>query len=205
VEGIALAGIVRAPCVGCTRETFHDIMHSIPMLNAAGSGHMYETLRCRGCANVSLKDTYFTRTNEPLSITYYPPPISRNRPSWSLWMALEYGEETEQFQELLDEIYKATQNDLPRLAMMGVRALLEQVMIAKVGDGGTFVQNLKGFHEAGYISVVQFDVLTKVLDAGHAVMHRGFAPKKGAFRYGNRRNGRNTCCTLCTQPGREEP
>jgi hypothetical protein len=93
-------------------------------------------------------------------------------------MSLEYGDETEKFQELLDEIYQATQNNLPRLAMMGVRALLEQVMIAKVGDRGTFVEHLKGFHESGYISVVQFDVLTKVLDAGSAVMHRGFAPEK---------------------------
>ena len=92
-------------------------------------------------------------------------------------MSVEYGEETEQFEELLDEIYKATQNSLPRLAIMGVRALLEQVMIVKVGDRGSFAENLKGFHEAGYVSVVQFDALARILDAGHAVIHRGFAPE----------------------------
>jgi hypothetical protein len=84
----------------------------------------------------------------------------------------------EKFDELLDEIYKATENNLPRLALMGVRALLEQVMISKVRDHGFFREHLKKFHEAGYISTIQFDALDRILDAGHAVIHRGFAPKK---------------------------
>jgi hypothetical protein len=86
---------------------------------------------------------------------------------------------TEKFHDLLEEIYTATQNDLPRLALMGIRALLEQVMILKVGDHRSFRENLKKFHEGGYISVIQFDALDRILDAGHAVIHRGFAPEKG--------------------------
>jgi len=93
-------------------------------------------------------------------------------------MSFAYSLETEKFENLLEEIYIATQNDCPRLAIMGVRAVLEQVMIVKVGDQGTFGGNLKAFADAGYVSVVQYDTLKVILDAGHAVTHRGFSPKK---------------------------
>jgi hypothetical protein len=92
-------------------------------------------------------------------------------------MSLEYGEEPEKFEVLLDEIYKATHNNLPRLAIIGIRAVLEQVMITKVGDHNKFGVNLKAFADAGYISVIQHDSLATILDAGHAVTHRAFAPK----------------------------
>ena len=52
-------------------------------------------------------------------------------------------------------------------------------MILKIGDHGSFGEHLKLFHEAGYVSVIQFDALARILDAGHAVIHRGFAPTKG--------------------------
>jgi hypothetical protein len=39
---------------------------------------------------------------------------------------------------LLNEIYIALQNDCPSLAAMGVRSLLEKVMIAKAGDPRQF-------------------------------------------------------------------
>jgi len=80
---------------------------------------------------------------------------------------------------LLEEIYTATQNNLPRLALMGVRALIKQVMISKVGDHRSFIANLKKFHEAGYVSTIQFDALDRILDTGHAVIHRAFVPERG--------------------------
>jgi hypothetical protein len=50
-------------------------------------------------------------------------------------MAITY-DGTEKFYSLLEEIYIATQNNLPRLAIMGIRALLEHIMIDKVTDQG---------------------------------------------------------------------
>ena len=60
---------------------------------------------------------------------------------------------------------------------MGVRALIEQVMIHKVGDNGSFVKNLDAFQQAGYVSLVQRDALNDILDAGHATIHRAYEPK----------------------------
>jgi hypothetical protein len=44
--------------------------------------------------------------------------------------------------DLLTEIYAAVNGGQHRLAAMGIRALLERVMINKVGDQGTFRGNL---------------------------------------------------------------
>ena len=59
---------------------------------------------------------------------------------------------------------------------MGIRALLEQVMIAKVGDIRGFNKKLDAFQEAGFISSLQRDAMRATLDVGDAAMHRAFKP-----------------------------
>jgi hypothetical protein len=59
---------------------------------------------------------------------------------------------------------------------MGIRALLEQVMISKVGDGGSFQEQLEAFEKAGYISFIQRDAMKATLEVGHAAMHRAYTP-----------------------------
>jgi hypothetical protein len=49
-------------------------------------------------------------------------------------------------------------------------------MISKVGDQGTFGDNLDKFNKEGYISLRQRDALTALLEVGHAIAHRGFNP-----------------------------
>jgi Domain of unknown function (DUF4145) len=75
------------------------------------------------------------------------------------------------------EIYQTVFDGHFRLAIMGVRALIEQVMIHKVGDKGSFLKNLDAFQTAGYVSLVQRDALNDILDAGHATIHRAYEPK----------------------------
>jgi Domain of unknown function (DUF4145) len=60
---------------------------------------------------------------------------------------------------------------------MGIRALIEQMMIHKAGDKGSFAKNLDAFQQAGYVSLVQRDALNDILDAGHATIHRAYEPK----------------------------
>jgi hypothetical protein len=59
---------------------------------------------------------------------------------------------------------------------MGIRALLEQVMIAKIGDVGGFDKKLDAFQKAGFISLIQRDAMRATLDVGDAAMHRAFEP-----------------------------
>jgi hypothetical protein len=79
---------------------------------------------------------------------------------------------------LFDEIYDALRGGQHRLAVMGIRALIEQVMISNVGDSGFFEKNLNAFCEKGYISIKQRDAMGDILNAGHATTHRRFNPKE---------------------------
>ena len=65
---------------------------------------------------------------------------------------------------------------MPALAAMGVRALIEYVMIEHCGDQGSFARNLTTFEAQGYLSKIQREHIGVVLDAGHAAIHRGFTP-----------------------------
>jgi hypothetical protein len=106
--------------------------------------------------------------------TYYPAPMSRKLPAWAsmLWIH----DEGTVVEGLLEEIHKAMQGDMRRLAAMGIRSLLEHVMIFKVGDQGSFVAHLDAFQKGGYISLIQRDALRAILDAGDAATHRSFQP-----------------------------
>ena len=62
------------------------------------------------------------------------------------------------------------------MAALGVRAVLEHVMVSTGGDQGTFPLNLAKFEELGHVSRVQRSRLDTILDAGHAAMHRAYIP-----------------------------
>ena len=75
------------------------------------------------------------------------------------------------------EIYIAVHNDAKSLALMGIRALLEAIMLNAVGNKGTFRKNLEAFREEGFVSKVQESLIEKTLEAGHATIHRKFEPR----------------------------
>jgi len=111
-------------------------------------------------------------------IHYYPSPVSRKEPDW-LFDLMLFGTVGETaLVNLFEEIYATLAGGQLRLAAMGIRSLLEQTMVAKVGDQGSFTKNLDAFHEKGFISLVQRDAMSAILDAAHAVTHRSFSPKK---------------------------
>jgi hypothetical protein len=110
-------------------------------------------------------------------VTYYPSPVPRVLPDWIFDFELGLAGEKEQIiGQLLQEVYAAARGGQYRLAAMGIRSVLEHVMIAKVGDHHKFSENLEQFCKAGYISLMQRDALNESLEAGHAATHRFFNP-----------------------------
>lgn len=77
---------------------------------------------------------------------------------------------------LLIEIDFNLRNDQSALPMMGMRALLDSVMVDRLGDVGGFEAKLKKFAENGYVTKQHADILRKVLEAGNASMHRTYFP-----------------------------
>jgi hypothetical protein len=98
-------------------------------------------------------------------------------PSWANMMRLGFDGKSETvIGSLLHEVHQAVRGNMRRLAAMGIRSLIEHLMVSRVGDLGTFQKNLDVFHEKGYISLVQRDCVRTLLDAGDAATHRAFEP-----------------------------
>jgi hypothetical protein len=177
----------KAHCNKCLGERNHEILHSYrnPWDNSDygiyGEEH-YEFLKCCGCEGVTLRHTnwfseHLDENGNPVpTIYYYPPAIFRPYPSW--FNKLYSTRDTVYLKDLLQEIYIGLQNNTQRIATMGIRALLEFIMIQKVGDKGSFSKNLDEFQSKGHISHIQKNVLSTVLEAGHATMHRSYSPSQ---------------------------
>jgi Domain of unknown function (DUF4145) len=176
----------KAHCNNCSGERNHEVLHSEKTEwddsenawngNFVSGSKTYETLKCCGCENIKLRYTSWFSEDDEDTVNYFPAAIFRRKPDWfdDLW--LELGPEDQFVQRLLKEIYVALQNNLPNLATMGVRSLLEKVMVSKTGDQGSFVKNIAEFEKLGYVSRIQRERLEAILEAGHATIHRTFTP-----------------------------
>ena len=180
--------VAKAPCARCLQETTHKVHYSTEKREVEEENpvvDIYRLLECAGCGAISMEHRWFVdgAGKRDIKSTYYPSPVSRRKPEWLQSWALgvhlwpdEHDEKLSLLFDLIDEIYEAVNAGQHRLATMGIRSLLETIMIAKVGDQGCFRANLQGFRDQGYISAVQYDGMSAVLDAGHATTHRLFKP-----------------------------
>lgn len=147
----------------------------------------YTIFECCGCQNVKFErkesSDYcdFNEHGMVPEITVYPPHTFRQKPEWlsSLTPPFNAGHcfVNQEIIDLINEVYVAIQNGGYRLAIMGIRALIELIMIQEVGDQGAFYKNMNAFQEKGFISKVQKEALGFVLEAGHAAIHRSYKPK----------------------------
>ena len=183
-------------CNNCTGKRQHEVLfhkkftwsEQVSEDFGVDGADTYELLKCCGCNNVQLRHSNWFSEDFDLStgkavlhVKHYPPPTFREKPKWLYTNYLSHNvifipEFKDTIEALISEIYIALQNNAPQLALLGIRALLEAIMIDKVDDRGNFKGNIKEFQKAGYISSKQKEVLEPVLEAGHAAMHRGYKP-----------------------------
>jgi len=179
--------IVKSHCNNCGPERDHDSLHSETsswesVEDSVDGGTEYEMLRCRGCSLISLRATSwnsdcYDEDGRELFVRCYPPSVFRQLPRWHSHLK-DYPEGERIIKELLSEVYISLQNDLRQLAAMGIRSILEHLMVDKVGDKGSFLKNIKAFEDAGFVSAKQREFLEVALEAGHASIHRSFTPSK---------------------------
>lgn len=173
----------KAHCNSCGPNINHEVLHMEETswsddVHPISGGDKYEMVRCLGCENIKLRHTsYFSEADEP-TINYFPPAMFRPHPDWFKDLFLELPLEEDFVEPLLKEIYVALQNNQPRLAAMGVRSLIETIMISKAGDKGTFAKNIAEFEKLGYVSMLQRERIEAILEAGHAAIHRAFKPSR---------------------------
>ena len=182
--------IVKAHCNKCGGERRHELLHSetttwedyIDDHFSIDGGDKFDLIKCCGCELVALRhSSWFSEDTDPdgtpmVKVEQFPPETYRTEPKWVKDLIWSIPIDDNFVGEFIKEIYIALRNNSPRLAVMGIRALLEQVMIDKIGDKGSFKKNLDAFQEAGHISKNQRSTLESVIEAGHAAMHRRFKP-----------------------------
>lgn len=143
----------------------------------------YELLKCAGCEHIVFRhvaihsQNYDDDGNLEEVITYSPPKQVRKKPSLLSTVAggLQFVIK-DVISDLLDEIYVALHSECPRVAAMGIRALIEHVIIDKVGDQGNFQKNLIEFENKGFLSSSEKTILDTALEVGHASIHRDHRP-----------------------------
>ena len=144
----------------------------------------YYMLECCGCEKVHfLHTSWFSENTDEsgdviIDKTYYPSSIFRPTPDWLYQLDREW-----HITKLVQEVYLAIRNDALSLAAMGIRAVIEAIMIDKVDDNGSFSKNLNEFKNKGYISLFQLNNINAALELGHASIHRGFIPEKEQIEF----------------------
>lgn len=173
-------------CNLCMGIRHHSVLHDVIIEHTEDDneeyfyqeGCNYILAACDGCGDISLYMERWSSTQPDNEFTQWPPKRSRREPKWLIDLLLSENIDNPYKFGFLKEVYIALENNTIRLAVIGIRALLEQVMIESVGDQKSFTNNLKAFLDAGFISRVQKEAIEPVIEAGHASMHRGFKATK---------------------------
>jgi hypothetical protein len=139
-------------------------------------------IKCLGCDDVRLKhQSWFSEDMDidgtpNIYTNFYPPSVTRQKPIWQREF-FPFALKLFQLNSLSEEIYDALGVGAYRLATMGIRALVEKIMIDSVGDKGNFEKNISAFFIEGFVAPKQQDIFKNILiEAGHAAMHRNFKP-----------------------------
>lgn len=178
--------ITDEPCNKCYKETKHDVLfvkrekgtEKFDQGFSVDWGIAWTLLQCRGCETVSLKreswnsEDYDEQMSYNITASYFPPRSFREIPSW-----VNESKIPDEVEGLLRELYIALQSGCRAASAMLMRAVFERVMIRKVGDHGTFSKNLAEFEKLGFIGKKQAGLITAMLEAGHASIHRAFVPE----------------------------
>ncbi|STV71198.1 Uncharacterised protein [Klebsiella michiganensis] len=140
-------------CNSCSCETRHSVLFYKKKTDVEegeenellwyGEDNYYFS-ECKGCENITLYiESTYSGMGDDFVTTQFPPKIIRKEPKWlqqidGKFIVIEPSAKIELFRE----IYIALKNNMPRLAIMGVRALLELVMIEKIGDQGVIYKKI---------------------------------------------------------------
>ena len=188
--------IERSDCPQCGPQRRAEVVAFFSVTNQDEASPVYEvvnynTLRCCGCGAIHVRrDAFFSEDEDheqnpvtgewetvlrPTS-TYWPPPKRRRKPTWILQV------EDDVVHRLLDEVYRALNDDLRTLAAMGVRALLDRTFeLAGADPAVGFEEKLKFLTAEGVIGAREKETLTIMTDAGSAASHRGWQPDADAL------------------------
>src|ERR1700683_4646541 len=151
MKGADSSKTVQVHCNSCGQTTEHVVLYEekrefseeVDPGISFEAYDWYRLITCAGCKAVSMEhvsansEDWEPDTGPNYSREYFPPRTFRPTPKW-----LDEPAIPQYVRESLSEIYIAVQNNASSLASMGIRALLEALMVKKVGDQRSFKATL---------------------------------------------------------------
>ena len=172
---------VQVPCIKCSGRTAHEIIVSV---NQSGTEsrysldwwHNYQIIRCKGCKVVSYREVSCTSEDyiqvgeeewEMMeSEKLYPSRIEGRK---------DIGNDILYLPSDLARIYRETVtaliNDLPILAGIGLRAIVETVCKEKNASGSNLYNKMNDLVGQRVVTPVDADILHKVRTLGNSSAH----------------------------------
>jgi hypothetical protein len=185
--------IIKGHCPSCGkgRRAYIRREHVVHTLDDDGTSASDTgmILECCGCGRVYFRrDVWFSewetigvhpitgeqRIEGGVETTYWPAPVTRQRPKW-----LDRIEEADRdLGNLLQEMYTALDNDLRVVSAIAARTVFDRAAeLLGVNRGINFQEKLDSLGANGKISIDEAGTLHVLVDAGSAAAHRGWRPK----------------------------
>jgi hypothetical protein len=171
-------------CNNCDKVTNHSLLASVDEHGEQGVVHWkdtYQILKC-SCGNVTVrKQQWCSEWQEPNSephynYTFLPPRHFRKKPKW-------FSQLDQKLIDVLDEVYAALQHGLYYVATVGIRTVLDMVMVDKVKDIGENEDKYAALLAKGIVTENQLDLLKVAIEAGNAAAHRGYRPSADDLKH----------------------
>lgn len=169
---------VRVACAECSNSTNHIVACSVDHQwgdeDIQGSDH-HQVVRCLGCDSLSFRsvssnseDFHIGRDDELVyleKVEVYPPRAAGRRklPDSRL---LPY-----QVEHIYDETHKALCSEMPILAAIGIRTLVEAVCAQEQAEGVTLEKQIDSLVEQGMLTRTGADILHRLRFMGNAAAH----------------------------------
>ena len=186
--------IIQSHCPYCDRELACELKFYVSD-NCSNEDYFCDVtsaiLICQGCRRSFFRQTTrdemdcdYDQHGTPLLVpshVIFPPPRSKlhkyHQPREDVLKLLMNRPEAKFVEDLYLEICEAVNRDNPIVSALGLRSLINALSIIKTGsvDFG-FEKNLNELKDAGFLSTNQKDLLSKVLEIGHAATHRLTSP-----------------------------
>jgi hypothetical protein len=176
---------LRSYCEECLGERSHEVRAEYEHRWAADDEAVHGVssnyiLECGGCGHVSFRSESWNSEDclpngaPDVTIRVYPKAaLRRAPPSWFGEFLFSADELERTLEAQLEEIYGAFDREAYWLCVMGVRAVIETLMVNKISDQGSFSKNLSTFSVRGFIGEPQRLALAQAIDVGSAAIHRG--------------------------------
>lgn len=167
------------PCPNCNALRRCDIIHRHIEYPWDGVIHYkpfaYNIFQCKGCGSYFFGlERHSLLQDDDVYFQYFPG-TSLVKTDERIVQSL-CDDDLIQILSLYSEIVSAINNNMPQLASLGIRTLVDRIAIDNTDSNVNFSKNLNNLHSKGLISLPQQNALRSVLDVGDGVTHRGHVP-----------------------------